>query len=213
MSFKYLHKIKPLIPIILLVLFVCLLSLFIPKEALTLIVKRAGIFAPLVFIILNLLTFIFAPLSGTPVMAAGFYVFGSKVILLGFIVTILATITNFWISRLWGIGLVTKLAGKENMKKLNDFTKDYGLIALFVSRLFLRGFVDLISYAAGLTTIKFMPYLIVSILADIPGVILTFWLSSLSDNITQFTLLIVGSSYLLLIIYYWMKKRTKIKKG
>ena len=199
-----------LLPVVLFILLISLLSLLIPKEPIKALVQQAGIFAPLVFTLLNLSTFIIAPLSGTPMMAVGYYLFGSQVIIYGFLANILASIINFWISRLWGINLVSKLVGKNNMQKLNDFANQYGLIALFISRFFLRGFVDIISYAAGLTSIKFTPYIIISILADIPGVILLYYLSSLTNNVAQFTLIIVGSSCILLMIYSWLNKQ-KIK--
>jgi len=206
MAKSTLQRIKPFIPIAIIVLLICLLSFYIPKEKLVEVVKNAGVFAPVVFILLNLTTFIIAPLSGTPIVAIGYYLFGSKVVLYGFVVILISSVINFWISRIWGVKLVSKIVGKKGMEEINEYTKEYGFLTLFVTRFFLRGFDDVISYAAGLTSMKFTPYLIISTLAPIPGTIALYYLSKLAGDVTQFTIIIVSFSYILFTIYIFARK-------
>ena len=160
-----------------------------------------------VFIFLHFLTQIFAPLSGSPTMAIGFFLFGKTVVIYLFLSFVLSTITNFWISRIWGIKIVTRLIGKENLSKLDRFTKQHGYKTLFIMRLFLGGFEDLISYAAGLTSMKFTPYFLTSLLAIAPGTISWYLIADIFNlNTTQFATASIGMSIVYLIAYsVWEK--------
>src|SRR3972149_2076543 len=48
------------------------------EEKVRTVVENAGIFAPVVYILASLVSYIIAPLSNIPVMAAGHYSFGSE---------------------------------------------------------------------------------------------------------------------------------------
>lgn len=143
-------------------------------EQIRAIVRQAGVFGPFIFIILSSLTYIIAPLSGGPFFVAGFALFGKVFIIYAYIAAGIGVIINFWISRIWGRRLVTSLVGKENMDKIDQFTKNYGLKSLIFLRVFQGYLSDFISYAYGLTNMKFLPYLIVSALAPIPWLLIWF---------------------------------------
>ncbi|CAN5161904.1 hypothetical protein BH11PAT1_BH11PAT1_6290 [soil metagenome] len=172
------------------VLFLIILSRYIPQETLRGIITQAGIFGPIIFIFLALLTYIIAPLSGTPMLLVGFYAFGPTVVIYLTIATIISSITNFLIARKWGRGFVEKFAGKGNMHKVDKFTDNYGLVSLFFSRVFLIGLHDIISYAAGLTDIAFSRYIVVSTLGIIPTRIAEYYIAGKIHNPVVFTLFI-----------------------
>lgn len=175
-------------------------------------IKSVGPFGAVVFIFSIWLTYLFAPLSGSPFLLAGFYLFGSSVVFYHFIASIFAAITNFLVARIWGRSLVEKLAGTNNLEKIDNFTKDYGLRTLFVFRVFLGLFHDVISYAFGLTKVPFWPYLFASILGMIPGTAIWYYLSARINNalvFTVFTHIIAYLSLALYIIWIKMKKNEK----
>lgn len=188
------NKRKKLYPLVL-TIFLFGVSYFvgrsIPEENIRQLINNAGPIAPVVFILLAFLTYILAPLSGTPILFVGFYAFGQKVIFYSAIAALIASITNFWIARRWGRAIVERLVDKEDLHKVDKFTQNYGLLALFISRIFLKGIHDIISYAAGLTTLKFSDYLIVSTIGMIPGVMLWYFLATLVDDPTSFTLITI----------------------
>lgn len=198
------HKQKRLIPLIVTILLfgiIYLIGKSIPEESIRQLINKAGPMGPVVFILFMLLTYIFAPLSGTPVLFVGFYAFGKNVIFFASIAAFIASITNFWIARIWGRSIIEKLIGKDEIHKVDKFTQNYGLLALFISRIFLKGYHDIISYAAGLTSIKFSRYLIISTIGMIPGVSVWYFLASLVDDPVSFTIITIVEIFIFALLF------------
>lgn len=189
--------------IILLIVFV---GIRFPEETIKEVIRNAGSFGIVVFIFLTWLTYVIAPISGSPFLFVGFYLFGQTVIFYSFIAAFIASITNFWIARIWGKTLVEKLAGTENLKKVDNLASNYGLQTLFFFRIFLGSFHDVISYAFGLTKIRFTPYLITSTLGMVPGTFIWYLISLKVNNPLLFTALSVAIAYICLMLYLLWRK-------
>lgn len=205
----------PIVITALLFLIIYLIGTNVSQETIRETIKDAGSLGIVVFILLTWTTYTLAPLSGTPFMFAGFYLYGQTVILYTFIAMIIASISNFLIAKIWGRKLVIKLAGAENLEKIDNLTKNYGYQSLFLFRIFLSGFSDVISYAFGLTPIKFKPYFIISFLGMIPGTIIWYLLSLKINNPLTFILLMIGIAYVFLVIfilYLKVFKKKTVKK-
>jgi len=153
-------------------------------EDITSFIQKSGIWAPLVFIILTTLTYVIAPLSGTPLWFVGWLLFGKEFQIYTYLAAGLAAVINFWIARRYGRGLVVKLVGVKNIEKVDEFTKNYGLKSLILLRLFVGTFHDFISYAYGLTNIRFLPYIAISLLAGIPWLLL--WQLCIFERVSDF---------------------------
>lgn len=197
-------KRKKLIPLVITILLFGIIYFAgrnIPQEHIRNLINEAGPMAPIVFILLSLLTYIIAPLSGTPVLFVGYYAFGQNVVFYAAIAAFIASITNFWIARRFGRSFVEKMVGKNQMHRVDAFTQNYGLFALFISRIFLKGLHDVVSYTAGLTSVPFLRYLIVSTAGGIPGVMIWYFLSTLVDDPTSFTLLTIAEVFFLFCIF------------
>lgn len=151
-------------------------------------VARFGIFGPLVFIILLSINQIIAPLSGTPIYIAGYLAFGNIVVLYNYFSYLLAAVVNFFISRKWGRKWVIKLVGNDDMDKVDSFVKDQGIFMLIFLRALQSHISDFVSYAYGLTKMKFRTYIVISAVAPIPW--LLFWKHIVLpnvDDISDFT--------------------------
>jgi len=183
------RKIRPFIPTIVAILVIYFLSRSIPQETTREFINQAGAFGPLAFILFSFLTYVVAPLSGIPIMFAGYYAFGNKVVFYGTFAAYLSFFVNFLIARRYGRPLVEKLVGKEDIHKVNAMVKSYGLGTLFFLRVFQGAFHDFVSYAAGLTQMKFSSYIVVSTIAIIPGTFLWYYFSSKVNTPTAFTLM------------------------
>lgn len=164
-----------ILPIIILSLALYVFSNSFETNEIRSFIDKAGIWGSIIYILLLTSTYVIAPLSGTPIFIAGFLAFGKIFIIYNYLATVLGAIINFWISRIWGRGLVKKFVGRENMAKINEFTQNYGVKTLIFFRVFQGHLHDFISYAYGLTNMRFFPYLIVSLLAPIPWLFL-WWL-------------------------------------
>lgn len=150
-------------------------------------IEETGFWAPVVFIILTAFTYIVAPISGIPLWFAGYLLFGSKFQIYTYLAAILGATANFWIARRWGRRWVTRLVGAKNMEKVDGFAVEHGIKSLILLRFFAGSFHDFISYAYGLTNIKFTPYILISALGGIPWLLLwQLYLFKMIDDFQDF---------------------------
>jgi len=203
-------RIVPPLFIILISLLLYLVSRSFSEEEIITFVNNTGLFAPVVYILLTLLTLVIAPFSGTPIIFAGYYAFGQKVIVYSVIAAYISYVLNFWIARKWGRGIVKKFVGEEGMRKVDDLTKDYGIVTLVFLRIFQGSINDFVSFAMGLTNMKFKVYLVVSLLASIPGTILWYYLSLNVNTPAQFTIIMLVFTLTLSFVFivgsiFWKK--------
>lgn len=141
-------------------------------------IQNAGAWAPLVYIGLKAATYVFAPLSGTPVKLAGGALFGfwegAALVLIG---DMLGASLCFWIARVFRNKGITRFAGKNAIKQIDDLTEHVGgWRALLAARLFLSSLYDFISYAAGVSKLPYRQFFWVSLLAGIPSTLTSAWL-------------------------------------
>lgn len=178
----------------------------VPETTIREFIRGAGSFGVVILILLLWLTNVVAPLSGSPFLYAGFYMYGQTAVFYAFIAAVIASISNFWIAKIWGRSLVEKLAGVNGLKKVDDLSKNYGKQTLFIFRLFLKEFHDVISYAFGLTKMKFSTYFVVSTLGMIPATVIWYLIAlNIKDPLT-FTAVSWVIAYVSLTTYIlWVK--------
>lgn len=194
-------KIFPILFAVFLVVLLYLLSRSIPQESIRTFLIQLGLAAPIIFILLKLATLVFAPLSGTPLLFAGFYAFGPKVVFLTTIATFISYIINFWIARRFGRNFVGKFIGAKHLASVDRLTENYGLWMLLALRIFEGSVSDFVSYASGLTSMRFLPYLIISTLALIPGTILWYAVSLRVATPLAFTGLSLALTFFFSLIF------------
>lgn len=168
---------------------------------------------PIIIILLIWLTNVIAPLGATPFLFVGFLIYGETVVIYALIAAIFASVSNYWIARMWGRSIVTRIVGIDNLKKIDHLTENHGLSTLFIFRTFLGNLHDIISYVFGLTKIRFTPYLLVSTSGMIPGTILWYYMSSKIHDPIVFTITTWGLAYLFLGFYFsWIKITKRLRK-
>lgn len=197
----HLKKFYPLLGTAFIFALIYLVSQSIPEENFRSFLNQAGIWGPLLFILITLLTFVIAPLSGTPLLFAGFYAFGEKVVFLTMGAAFFSFIINFWIARRWGRPMVERFVGGRNLDKIDKLTGNYGLAMLALLRIFLGSSQDFVSYAAGLTSLNFLPYLIISLLAAFPGTILWYIIALQIESPFAFTAISLLMTFTLSAIF------------
>lgn len=173
----------------------------IPQEVIESFIKNAGHWAPIAYILTHQISYVIAPISGFPFLIAGFYLFGKAIVIYTYIVVVIGATINFWIARKWGRPLVSKLAGQSSLEKIDQLSKGYGIITLIALRLLQGGRGDFVSYAYGLTPMKFSTYIIITTLATIPGSILWYYIVSKTNNLEQALTVSVLLAFFSLLIF------------
>ena len=139
-------------------------------------VESLGPFGPLAVITYTIVSHIFAPLAGTPGILLSVVLFGlPRTMVYMYFASMISASLCFWIARRFGRGWVVRLVGKEAMAEVDRFVESSGTQILVLSRIFGFSLFEIISYAAGLTTISFKKYFaITAVFTLIPNTILTF---------------------------------------
>ncbi len=162
------------------------------------------ILAPIILILLLALQIIIFVIPGPIFIIAGGYAFGT---ILGGIYSLigvtLGSIFVFYLSKKFGRPFVVKMVNKRDLEHFDVYFKKKGKLALFISRVIPILFpIDVVSFAAGLTSLSYKDYIIMSFLGFIPQVfILTFFGDKLSYNFNPFLLIILAILGLGVLVY------------
>jgi len=176
-------------------------------------VENAGVFAPLLVIILKATTIVIVPLGGNPLYPIAGALFGFwegwLYVLLG---DALGASIAFYLSRVFGQKILRYVMGRSQMptvlKLLEKLSDTYTFIK---ARLFFAGFPELFAYAAGLTKVSFALFLPVymSVMAFSSGILVAFGEVIISRNITIIAIITVLSSLLAVFGVWWFHGNLK----
>ena len=172
-------------------------------------IQSFGFWAPLVYIIIYAIapTLMF---PGSILSFAGGLVFGP---LWGTIYTVFAATIGacgaFWVARIMGRGFVEKLA-KGKLKTFDDSVAENGLKVMLFLRLVPLFPFNALNYAAGLSQMKFIDYLIGTLFGIIPGTFAYVYLgSSLTDILSWKFLSAIVIFVLITVVITIVKRRQK----
>ena len=132
-----------------------------------------GAKAPLIFVGLQLLQVIVSVIPGEIPQIAGGYLFG---VLLGIIYSLigitLGSAFNYFLARFLGRPFVHSILKKERLEKFENFAQSKKVTAAFFLLFLVPGFPkDTLCYVAGITPMRFFPFLLISTAGRLPGII------------------------------------------
>lgn len=141
-------------------------GIFSSNKELVLYMKKLGIIAPLLFIVIQIVQVVFPVIPGGASCAAGVLAFGP---VLGFIYNYIGlcigSVVSFFISRRYGMKIVRKLFKEETIDKYLTYIHEHKFDKIFFWGIFLPGAPDdLLCYIAGITKMKFKTFLWIIIL-------------------------------------------------
>jgi len=214
---------KKVVLLAILAVFIILVLYLIQKQTLQIdteqikeFIRSFGILGPIVLVVLITTTIIISPLASLPFWFASLALFGFWLTCLFIIISnSIGSAVNFLIAQRFGRPIVAKLVGKKGVEKIDEITEIIGSKMLFIARLFGGASADYVSYAAGLTSMKFRPYLLISIFVAIPMIFLNVYLL---DKILAlnpiYIVFLAPLGYALalvfpLVVYKWPKKKLK----
>lgn len=129
-----------------------------------------GPLAAVIFVIIQILQVVAAPIPGEMTGFVGGFLFG-KVwgAILSTIGLTLGSMMAFWVARKFGMRFVEKVVKKQYIEKFNFFVTHKGLYITFVMFL-LPGFPkDALCYFLGLTRLRFLDFVLMNLFGRFPG--------------------------------------------
>jgi uncharacterized membrane protein YdjX (TVP38/TMEM64 family) len=157
-----------------------LVRLYVDKRFLKHTLREWGILAPVIFIGLQALQVIIAPIPGEVTGILGGYLFGQWIgLLYSTIGLTLGSVAAFGVGRWLGVHYVQKLVSPEIWQKMGFIVEAEGAILCFIIFLIPGLPKDMICYLFGLSPMPFWIFAVVSTLGRIPG---TWILSAQGDH-------------------------------
>ena len=194
-----------------------LVQFYSSKKEAAAFVGRFGPYAPIVFIVIQALQVVLAPIPGEATGILGGYLFGTG---LGFLYSTigltLGSILAFGLGRWLGLPVVRRLVSEEVYHKFDFISRAGGELVTLVCFL-IPGFPkDYLCFLLGVSPLQFGMFLVITFFGRIPGT----WLLSIqgakvrSAEYTQFViyLLVAATAAVLAYIYrdaifQWMHRR------
>lgn len=165
-------------------------------ERLGTLVADAGPWAPVMFVLLKALTYLVAPLSGTPLKITAGVLFGFwPAIVYTVLGDVLGASVNYWIARGLGHSAIARFSGATALARIDALSDRLGGIrALVVARVILAPIYDFVSYAAGLAKIPFGTFASVTALAGVVPSLLMVGVGALyaTDPLLLLVLVVAG---------------------
>lgn len=183
-----------------------LTSLLMNRDQLVASVESWGIFAPLLYILLQIAQTVAAPIPGQLVGSVGGFLFGAW----GILWTTIGGLVGCWIvfklTRHFGRPLLEKIFKKSVIAKF-DFILEAKSASLILFAIFLLpGFPDdVVCYIAGLTKVPIPKLMLLVGLGRLPTIVMTNFLGAgISDNLGLVAIVSVAS---ILILGFFVWKR------
>ena len=180
--------------------------LFGNRENIEGFIKSLGPLGPLAVIVLQVIQVVIAPIPGQLTSIISGFLFGWWGLLLTVLGATIGFIVVIAISRKFGRPLLEKFFKSEQIDKFDMVASKRGISFLFIG--FLLPVIPdaLLSYVAGLTTIRFRTLVIVAVIGRFPGYLL---LNMIGSNIQDANArLVVGILVFTVIVFavsYWQK--------
>lgn len=135
-------------------------------------VESYGVYAAAVSFCLMIFQSVAAPLPAFLITFANANLFGWwKGAILSWTSAMAGAAICFWIARLLGRDVVEKLTSRAGLEQIDDFFERHGRLSILIARLLPFVSFDIVSYAAGLTSMSFGGFLIATGLGQLPATI------------------------------------------
>ena len=170
-----------------------------------------GVWAPVVSALLMILQTLAAPLPGFLLAFANGLAFGAFWGgMLSFVSAALAATLSFWLARALGRPPVEALVGKAGLEQADRWFARWGTYTVLIARLVPIISFDIISYAAGLTPMRFRNFLGATLVGMAPATFLYAYLGEQAPQYVQvllvaFGIVIVGA-VILAVFRRWQRR-------
>ncbi|MGX7126517.1 TVP38/TMEM64 family protein [Enterococcus viikkiensis] len=169
--------------------------------------RSFGVWAVVISFLLMMFQSIIAPLPAFLITFANAAVFGWwQGALLSWTSAMAGALVCFYIARIAGREIIEKMNKNFSLETIDEYFDRYGRHTILICRLLPFISFDFISYAAGLTAIKPLPFLIATGLGQLPATIVYSYVGSNLTGNTKTILFGLLSMFALFIAIYVCKQ-------
>lgn len=181
-------------------------SFLVDKESVREIVAGYGIFSPLVFVLIQIIQNVVAPIAHQPLLMAGGFIFDPITgFFLNWIGTVIGTFLIFLIGKRFGRPLVDKMVSKKAIERYDSIVKKLGPFGLFLIYAIPFFPDDEITYLVAISGIPIKSIIPAIILGKIGGATNSF----IGDDPINGSLvsIIIGSIVLVLGSLFYLREK------
>ena len=178
-------------------------------------VASYGGYAAAVSFALMILQSIAAPLSAFLITFANANLFGWwQGAILSWTSAMAGAVVCFYIARILGRDVVEKLTSKAGLKQIDEFFEKHGRLSILIARLLPFISFDIVSYAAGLTSMSFGSFFIATGIGQLPATIVYSYVGGMLTGgaklfVTGLLILFALSALIVLLRQLYMEKQKK----
>lgn len=166
-----------------------------------------GILAPIISFLLMILQSVAAPLPAFLITFANAALFGwVKGAILSWTSSMAGAALCFYIARFLGRDVVIKFTSKYALDNIDNFFDKYGKHTILIARLLPFISFDLVSYASGLTSMKFSSFIIATGIGQLPATIIYSYVGDMLTGSLKFVVTGIMILFALSILVYMLKK-------
>jgi uncharacterized membrane protein YdjX (TVP38/TMEM64 family) len=173
-----------------------------------------GIYAPITSFFLMVFQSVIAPLPAFVITFANAALFGwIKGAILSWSSAMCGAVLCYWIARFYGRTAVERLTNRFALEEIDCFFERYGKYAVLVARLLPFISFDIVSYAAGLTSIGFWEFFWATGLGQLPATIVYSYVGNLLAGSARMFVLGLLCLFALSIVVFAVKKILNDRKN
>ena len=180
-------------------------------------VAQYGAYAMAVSFLLMILQSVIAPLPAFLITFANANLFGWwQGAILSWSSARAGAAVCFYIARILGRDVVEKLTSKTGLKQIDDFFDKYGKHSILIARLLPFISFDIVSYAAGLTSMGFLGFFIATGIGQLPATIVYSYVGGMLTGgarlfVTGLLILFALSVLIILIRQIYLSRKNNNK--
>jgi uncharacterized membrane protein YdjX (TVP38/TMEM64 family) len=166
-------------------------------------------YSPVIYILVQMLQVVLAPIPGAPIEFIGGYLFGAKAgFLFSMIGLTLGSLSAFLLARIFGKWILQRVVSEEAMRKFEYLIGHEGVIISFLLFL-IPGFPkDALCYILGVTPMHLGIFLLISTIGRVPGT----WIAILEGakaygHHYKTLFMLLGVSAFAIVIFYFYHER------
>lgn len=172
-----------------------------------------GIWAPVISFLLMLLQSVAAPLPAFLITFANAALFGWVYgAILSWSSAMVGAGICFYISRFLGRDAVEKLTNKNTLESMDSFFEKYGKHTILIARLLPFMSFDLVSYAAGLTSMSFISFFIATGIGQLPATVVYSYVGGMLTGSAKLVMMGLMILFALSVLIFVLKKNTVEKQ-